>query len=79
MPAPINLGKLGRYEVHARIVNKTKLVFERHFVCGDNGIVLVPVTAYPALKDAFDAIAQGDEQSISLIQAPAAPSAAPGR
>jgi hypothetical protein len=79
VPAPINLGKLGRYEVHARIVNKTTFVFERHFVCGDNGILLVPVAAYPALKDAFDAIAQGDEQSISLIQSPATPAAAPGR
>ena len=78
VPVPIHMGKLGQYEVHARIVNKTRFVFERHFVCADNGIVLVPVTAYSALKDAFDAIAQGDEQSISLIQAPAAPAAAPG-
>jgi len=77
VPAPIHMGKLGQYEVHARIVNKTQFVFERHFVCADNGIVLVPVTAYSALKDAFDAIAQGDEQSISLIQAPAVPAAAP--
>jgi hypothetical protein len=77
VPAPIHMGKLGQYEAHARIVNKTQFVFERHFVCGDNGIVLVPVPAYGALKDAFDAIAQGDEQSISLMQAPVASTAAP--
>ena len=68
VPAPIPLGKLGGYEVHARVVNKTQFVFERRLVCGDNGIVVVPVSAYPALKDAFDAIAQSDGQSISLIQ-----------
>ncbi|MGP0007338.1 MAG: DUF3857 domain-containing protein [Methylocella sp.] len=77
IPAPMHLGRLGEYEVHAHVVNKTQLVFERRFVCGDNGIMLVPVTAYPELKTAFDAIAQGDEQSISLILAPGASAAAP--
>jgi len=69
VPAPIPMGKFGRYEVHARIVGKTRLDFERRLVCGDNGILSLPVAAYPAIKEAFDAIAQSDEQSISLIQA----------
>jgi len=77
VPAPISMGNFGRYEVHARIVNKTQFVFERRLVCGDNRNVLLPAAGYPAIKETFDAIAQGDEQSIALIRAPAASPAEP--
>jgi hypothetical protein len=65
IPAPIPLGALGRYEVKAKIVNKTQLVFERKFVFGEHSL-LVPPDAYPALKAASDAIAQSDQQTITL-------------
>jgi len=68
VPNPIPMGQAGGYESHARIANKTQLVFERRFVIGQNGYLLLPVTLYPALKDAFDMIALADSQTMTLKQ-----------
>jgi transglutaminase-like putative cysteine protease len=68
VPNPIPMGQAGGYEAHARIVNKTQLVFERRFLFGQNGNLLLPVTLYPALKEAFDTIALADSQTMALKQ-----------
>jgi transglutaminase-like putative cysteine protease len=68
VPNPIPMGQAGGYEAHARIVNKTQLVFERRFVIGRNGNLLLPVALYPALKEAFDKIALADSQTMALKQ-----------
>jgi len=72
IPNPIPMGKLGEYEVHARIVNNTQFVFERRFLCGQTGNLLLPVALYPALKQAFDMMALADSQTMTLKQASAA-------
>jgi len=69
IPPSIKAGDTVDWKVTARIEGKTKLVYERRFSFGDDGNLVLPVTAYANVKKVFDAIHEGDDHTFALKQA----------
>ncbi len=74
-PASFGLGDVGDYRVSAK-AGKGLLVYERKLVFGRGGRLIFPLENYPMLKQAFDAIHDEDQHTITLRQQAAG--AAPG-
>ncbi len=66
-PASFGLGGVGEYRVSAK-AGGGQLVYERKLVFGRGGALAFPLSSYPALKKAFDAIHEEDQRSITLRQ-----------
>jgi hypothetical protein len=67
IPAPVSIGRSGRYEVAARIVNGATLVFSRNLTLGKDNQGF-DASGYPAIKGIFDAIALSDAYTLTLTQ-----------
>lgn len=72
VPAAIPLGKVGNYEVKAKIQDGKRLIYSRKFIISSPSGLFVPVESYPTLKKIFDQIAYADQQTMALKVAPAA-------
>ena len=66
-PASFGLGEVGEYRVSAK-AGTGRLVYQRKLIFGRGGSVVFPLTAYPALKKAFDAIYEQDQHTLTLRQ-----------
>ena len=66
-PASFGLGAVGEYRVSAK-AGTGRLVYQRKLIFGRGGSVVFPLTAYPALKKAFDAIYEQDQHTLTLRQ-----------
>jgi hypothetical protein len=66
-PASFGLGGVGEYRVSAK-AGAGQLIYQRKLVFGRGGALIFPLSSYPALKKAFDAIHQEDEHTITLRQ-----------
>jgi hypothetical protein len=66
-PGPVDLGEIGSYEVTV-MAGAGKLVQQRKLVFAHGGRLVFPVAAYPQLKQAFDAIHEGDQHALALRQ-----------
>ncbi len=66
-PASIPFNELGGYEVSAK-AGQGQLVYERKLAFGRGGRLIFPLSAYPAVKQAFDAIHDQDQHTLTLRQ-----------
>ncbi len=70
--SPANVGKTtGAVGVSYQVGFKgksRKIVYQRDFALGANGMVAFQAQSYPALKQAFDAITRSDEHTLVLKQ-----------
>ena len=70
-PASFGFGPVGEYRVSAK-AGAGRLVYQRKLIFGRGGALMFPLTAYPALKKAFDAVHEQDQHTITLRLQPAA-------
>ncbi len=68
-PGALNLGKVGEYKLDLKISSDGYFRAERQLIFGREGLLLLPVSAYPMLKSAFDEIHRRDGVTIALKQA----------
>ena len=66
-PASFGLGAVGEYRVSAK-AGAGQLIYQRKLVFGRGGALVFPLTVYPALKKAFDAMYEQDQHSVTLRQ-----------
>jgi len=63
----MNLGGVGAYSVEVRrTTDGRKLIYRRRFDWGRDMTILLPVAAYQQVKNAFDAIRNQDNYTITL-------------
>jgi len=68
-PAPFSGGQVGEYKATIGVTKDGRLLsFKRTFFFGGGGNILFPVTAYPQLKNFFDALNTQDNHTITLKQ-----------
>jgi hypothetical protein len=66
-PVSTKLGEVGNYSVEVRkTVDGRKLIYKRRFDWGFGGKVLLPVKAYPTVKQIFEFVQQQDNYTIAL-------------
>jgi Domain of Unknown Function with PDB structure (DUF3857)/Transglutaminase-like superfamily len=66
-PVSTKLGDVGNYSVEVRkTVDGRKLIYKRRFDWGFGGKILLPVKAYPAVKQTFEFVQQQDNYTIAL-------------
>ncbi len=65
-PSPINVPSVLAYSVAISVTNTNKLIYRREFSFGGNKIPLFDSKAYPALKQVFDTIHDGDNHILTL-------------
>src|SRR5262249_49224679 len=69
MPAPLNIGDVGKYDVNAGITKDGRtLQYHRTLSFGFSGALLFPPSSYGQIKQAFDTILQRDSHTIVLKQ-----------
>ena len=73
-PSPISVGTIGGYKVTILKLPE-RLYYHRELQFGKNGMIYYPSTAYPNLKQAFDAIHDRDTHLLTLKVQPKAESA----
>jgi hypothetical protein len=66
-PQNMNIGGVGAYSVEVRrTTDGRKLIYRRRFDWGRDMTILLPVAAYQQVKNAFDAIRNQDNYTITL-------------
>ena len=66
-PVSTKLGEVGNYSVEVRkTVDGRKLIYKRRFDWGFGGKMLLPVKAYPTVKQIFEFVQQQDNYTIAL-------------
>lgn len=71
VPASLRIGETGEYAVKMRLVKTGEtraLVYDRTLEMGRDGKLMFPQEAYPALKQVFETVQQGDDHAIVLKQ-----------
>jgi hypothetical protein len=66
-PKGTKLGDVGSYSVEVRkTTDGRKLIYRRNFEWAREGRLLLPVTAYPQVKAAFDFVQEQDGYTVAL-------------
>jgi hypothetical protein len=79
-PAGVNAGEISRFNIKIMITKDERtLIYQRKFFFGGGGNILFPTSAYPALKQYFDALNKADNHTLSIKQGGATAAAAPAK
>jgi hypothetical protein len=65
----LKAGSISSYDASLAIANdSSELIYARKFVFGSSGQTLFDVESYPGLKSLFEAVAERDGYTLSLIE-----------
>ncbi|HEV7860257.1 MAG TPA: DUF3857 domain-containing protein [Pyrinomonadaceae bacterium] len=68
-PGGVNAGEISQFDIKIMITKDERtLIYKRKFFFGGGGNILFPTTAYPALKQYFDALNKADNHTLSIKQ-----------
>ncbi len=69
-PRSMTFGNVGKYEASMKQRGSHQWIYQRSFRFGDNGGILLPVAAYPDIKQSFDDIHQQDNHVVTITRKP---------